>query len=195
VLCACAACYFVLPSRRRRCFVRMADGVVNALMCAASPAVLEWSLLLACCSFLWASHGLASSNWELAWARQAPTIMRQPLGVGQRGHDGGVHALHASPAVLRCELRRLPSHSHTHACMHTYTHTFPLACCAVAYTLSVHTPIGSQFLYMPWQGGSKGPFAAVLGREWMLLSAQAAFLPRMGLLWTAGCWLDCYMDL
>lgn len=100
--------------------MRMADGVVNAVMCAASPAALEWSLLLACCYFLWASHGLASSNWELSWARQAPTIMRQPLGVGQRGHDGGVHALHASPAVLRTSQAALTL---SYACMHAHIHT------------------------------------------------------------------------
>lgn len=65
VLGAFAACYFVLPSRGRRCF-GAAGVVVDTPMCAAGPAALDWSLLLACCSFLWASHGLTTSNWELA---------------------------------------------------------------------------------------------------------------------------------
>jgi hypothetical protein len=66
VLGAFAACYFVLPSRGRRWFACTAAGVVDTLMCAAGPAALDWSLLLACCFFLWASHGLTRSNWELA---------------------------------------------------------------------------------------------------------------------------------
>ena len=121
-------------------------------------------------------------------------MMGQPLGVGQSGHDGGVHAFHASPAVLRCELCRLPSHSHTR--MHAHIHT-PLAIGLLygcTHSLCPHTNRATVSVHAV-AGRVEGAVCCSFGTGTDVADQHKhALLPRMGLLWTAGCWLYCCMQ-